>query len=99
MTDTAFFLVKEPLTEGYRVRMSVREGLVNVKASVGRVPQKNKFQLIGVPDDDLGRQVTLTISDTVPCPECGMADFNLYLMVEVRERAGAHACDRELVGH
>jgi hypothetical protein len=84
MADTAFYLVKEPLTEGYRIRMSVVSGLVNVKGSIGRVPNKNQFQLVGVPNDDLGKEVTLTIATTIPCTECGMSDFNLYLMVEVR---------------
>lgn len=87
MTDTAFYLVKEPLTEGYRIRLSVSQGLVNVKGSVGRVPSKNQFQLVGVPNDDFGKEVTLTIATTIPCTECGMSDFNLYLLVEVRNSA------------
>jgi hypothetical protein len=83
MTETAYYLVKEPLTEGYRVRMNVVEGLANMKASIGRVPQKNRFQLVGLNDDAEGREVTLVISTTVPCPECGMGDQSLYVLVEV----------------
>jgi len=89
MTETAYYLVKEPLTQGYRVRMNVIEGLANMKASIGRVPQKNRFQLVGLNDDAEGREVTLVISTTVPCPECGMGDQSLYVLVEVS--AARHA--------
>ena len=80
--ESTFFLINSTdVVEGERVRLQVDSGLCDIKGSVGRVPSEQRFQLVGLPEDEVGRSVVMTISTTVPCPECGMADFNLYIMV------------------